>query len=269
MRCVTSDDNEYVSLSAAYSLAVQGKVGIKKLVDLMHSNDGENIDDPRCFIDEGQKSELEMICRNAAHGLVGSSVDCIDELVIAYKKGENRLKKYVCFILGEISSNSYKVLDTLRSGCIQEDPAIRLNAVEALGLKKCREQEIFVIEQLLQDEDDEVRFNAALALARNGEKSNSATNSLAKSLCDPNRDVYGDALEALDRINSNKSNTYLKKYLKIQNTILYYISKNILKYLSSNLKSTASTLTDKFNASSSKSILFSLQILFKEFSILR
>ena len=208
-------DNEYVSLSAAYSLAVQGKAGIKKLVDLMHSNDGENIDDPRCFIDEGQKSELEMICRNAAHGLVGSSVDCIDELVIAYKKGENRLKKYVCFILGEISSNSYKVLDTLRSGCIQEDPAIRLNAVEALGLKKCREQEIFVIEQLLQDKDDEVRFNAALALARNGEKSNSATNSLAKSLCDPNRYVYGYALEALDRINSNKSNAYLKKYLKI------------------------------------------------------
>ena len=208
-------EDEYISLSACYSLAYQGVIGIKKLINLMHSNDGDNVDDARCFIDEGQKSELEMICRNAAHGLVSCNINCIDELLKAYDNGQNRLKKYVCFILGEISSNSEKVLDTLRSGCIEEDPAIRLNAVEALGLKKCRDKEILVIETLLRDKDDEVRFNAALALARNGKRSKSATNSLAKSLTDPNRYVYGYALEALDRIESKKSNAYLKKHLKI------------------------------------------------------
>ena len=208
-------EDEYISLSACYSLAYQGVIGIKKLINLMHSNDGDNVDDARCFIDEGQKSELEMICRNAAHGLVSCNINCIDELLKAYEDGQNRLKKYVCFILGEISSNSKKVLDTLRSGCIEEDPAIRLNAVEALGLKKCRDKEILVIESLLRDKDDEVRFNAALALARNGKRSKSATDSLAKSLTDPNRYVYGYALEALDRIDSKKSDAYLKKYLKI------------------------------------------------------
>ena len=208
-------EDEYISLSACYSLAYHGMIGIKKLINLMHSNDGDNVDDARCFIDEGQKSELEMICRNAAHGLVSCNINCIDELLKAYEDGQNRLKKYVCFILGEISLNSKKVLDTLRSGCIEEDPAIRLNAVEALGLKKCRDKEILVIETLLRDKDDEVRFNAALALARNGKRSKSATDSLAKSLTDPNRYVYGYALEALDRIDSKKSDAYLKKYLKI------------------------------------------------------
>ena len=67
----------------------------------------------------------------------------------------------------------------------------------------------------IQESVDEVRFNAALALARNGKRSKSATNSLAKSLTDPNRYVYGYALEALDRIESKKSNAYLKKPLKI------------------------------------------------------
>ena len=227
IECLIMHEDEYISLSASYSLAYQGMVGIKKLINLMHSNDGDNVDDARCFIDEGQKSELEMICRNAAHGLVGSSIDCSDQLISAYEDGQNRLKKYVCFILGEISSNSEKVLDTLRSGCIQEDPAIRLNAVEALGLKICSEKEISVIETLLQDKDDEVRFNAALALARNGKRSKSATNALAKSLTDPNRYVYGYALEALDRIDSKESNAYLKKYLKITRYCPYTSTKSL------------------------------------------
>ena len=44
--------------------------------------------------------------------------------------------KYICFIFGEISLNSQKLLDKLIEGCQEKDPAIRLNAVEALGLKK-------------------------------------------------------------------------------------------------------------------------------------
>ena len=207
-------ENEFVSLSASYSLATAGKEGIIKLVELMHSNDGENVDDPRCFIDEGQKSELEMVCRNAVHGLVASGSRCIEPLVEAYGSGMSRVKKYVCFALGEIASNATTVLDTLTSGCLHEDPAVRLNAVEAFGLKYCRKQDIKTVESLLQDDDDEVRFNAALALARNGERSKLATEGLAHALCDPNRYVYGYSLEALERINTKQSADILIKYLK-------------------------------------------------------
>ena len=101
------------------------------------------------------------------------------------------------------------------SDCQEKDPAIRLNTVEALGLKKGRKKDIEIIEKLLEDKDDEVRFNSALALARNGKRSKYATKGLINCLNDPNRYVYGYALEALDRINTTESNDCLKKYLKI------------------------------------------------------
>jgi hypothetical protein len=181
----------------------------------MQFNDGINVDDARCFIDEGQKSELEMVCRNSAHGLVSSNLKSIDLLIDAFNSGQERIKKYICFIFGEISLNSQKLLDKLIEGCQEKDPAIRLNAVEALGLKKCRKKDIEIIEKLLEDKDDEVRFNSALALARNGKRSKYATKGLINCLNDPNRYVYGYALEALDRINTTESNDCLKKYLKI------------------------------------------------------
>ena len=84
-----------------------------------------------------------------------------------------------------------------------------------MGLKKCRKKDIEIIEKLLEDKDDEVRFNSALALARNGKRSKYATKGLINCLNDPNRYVYGYALEALDRINTTESNDCLKKYLKI------------------------------------------------------
>ena len=115
-------------------------------------------------------------------------------------------KKYICFIFGEIFSNSQKIIDILIEGCLEKDPAVRLNAVEALGLKRCRKKEIDIIEILLKDNDDEVRFNAALALARNGKRSKYATKGLINCLNDPNRYVYGYALEALDRIDTSESN---------------------------------------------------------------
>ena len=155
-----------------------------------------------------------MVCRNAVHGLVAGGASSIEELIRAYQSGMERIKKYVCFALGEIDSNSNSVLDTLATGCLHEDPAVRLNAVEALGLKQCREQDVTLIDNLLRDADDEVRFNAALALARNGERSLYATEGLAQALCDPNRYVYGYALEALERINTKKSTDVLMKYLK-------------------------------------------------------
>ena len=78
-------------MSAAYSIGKQGLPGIKSLI-VMQFNDGINVDDARCFIDEGQKSELEMVCRNSAHGLVSSNLKSIDLLIDAFNSGKNESK---------------------------------------------------------------------------------------------------------------------------------------------------------------------------------
>ena len=130
------DDNEAVALNAAYALAHAGEAGVAPLVAAMQGNDGENVDDARCFIDEGQKSELEMVARNAAHGLVAVGPPALPALLECARDGGPRVRKYALFALGELDTDAPEVIDALVAGCADEDPAVRLNAVEGLGLKK-------------------------------------------------------------------------------------------------------------------------------------
>ena len=50
-----------------------------------------------------------------------------------------------------VSGHVIKLLEKLIEGCQEKDPAIRLNAVEALGLKKCRKKDIEIIEKYSQE----------------------------------------------------------------------------------------------------------------------
>ena len=162
------DDNEAVGLNAAYALAHLGEAGIAPLVAAMRGDDGENGDDARCFIDQGEKSELEMVARNAAHGLVAAGLPALPALLGCAREGGPRVRKYALFALGELDTDEHEVIDALVAGCRDEDPAVRLNAVEGLGLKKGTPAAAEALAAALFDNDDEVRFNASLALARLG-----------------------------------------------------------------------------------------------------
>ena len=210
------DDNEAVGLNAAYALAHQGAAGVAPLVTALRGDDGENVDDARCFIDEGQKSELEMVARNAAHGLVAAGVPAVPALLECARDGGPRVRKYALFALGELDTDAPEVVDALVAGCRDEDPAVRLNAVEALGLKNgVPPAAAEVLAAALFDADDEVRFNASLALARLGPDAAPATGALVEALRDGNRYTMGYAVEALGRIGTPEADRALIRFLKI------------------------------------------------------
>ena len=210
------DDNEAVGLNAAYALAHLGEAGVAPLVAAMRGDDGENVDDARCFIDEGQKSELEMVARNAAHGLVAAGLPAVPALLGCARDGGPRVRKYALFALGELDTDAPEVIDVLIAGCRDEDPAVRLNAVEALGLKNGTPPAAAeALAAALFDADDEVRFNASLALARLGPAAAPATDALVEALRDGNRYTMGYAVEALERIGTPEADRALIRFLKI------------------------------------------------------
>ncbi len=209
------DDSEVVGLNAAYALAALGEPAIAPLVEAMRGNDGENVDDARCFIDEGQKSELEMVARNAAHGLLAMGKKARKALLDLAADGQPRVTKYACFALGELDCDDDAVMSALIDGCRHEDPAVRLNAVEALGLKHGTDAAALTLADGLFDDDDEVRFNAALALARLGPQAAPAIPALRQALTDGNRYTVGYAVEALERIGTKEALAVLVPFLRI------------------------------------------------------
>lgn len=209
------DDRETVGLNAAYALAEMGTAGRDALLEALRADDGENVDDARCFIDEGQKSELEMVARNAAHGLVAVGVDAMLGLLDCVRDGGPRVRRYACFALGELDTDDDAVIEALIGGCTDPDPAVRLNAVEALGLKVGDERSATALGAALADDDDEVRFNAALALARLGPAATPVVDQLISALSDGNRYVAGYAVEALRRVGTTAANEALIRFLMI------------------------------------------------------
>ncbi|MGI9333818.1 MAG: HEAT repeat domain-containing protein [Gammaproteobacteria bacterium] len=208
------DDCEPVGLGSAYALASQGEPGAKALTQAMLDGDGENVDDPRVFIDEGQDSEAEMQARNAAHGLVAYGSGAAGLLVDAYDRGQPRVRKYAVYALGQIGQDSDQVLDTLVRASADEDAYVRINAVEALGLQRATEPVVRALIGALADPDDEVRFNAALSLARLGPGAGAAAGALADALYDGNRYVSGYACEALQRIGTPEALRALLPFLQ-------------------------------------------------------
>lgn len=208
------DDCEPVGLASAYALAEMGEAGAAALTRALLDGDGENVDDPRVFIDEGQDSEVEMIARNAAHGLAACGSAAAGRLVDCYNRGRPRARKYAVYALGQIGADDNESLAALVRGSADEDAYVRINAVEALGLKKAAPEVVAALVGALADADDEVRFNAALALARLGPGAAAATEALAGALYDGNRYVSGYACEALQRIGTGEALNVLLPFLQ-------------------------------------------------------
>ena len=121
-------------------------------------------------------------------------------LLAALPKAGPRVRKYIVFALGEIASDDEAVRQALADGVADPDVYVRINAVEALGLKAASPVTVAALSAALADPEDEVRFNAALSLARLGPDAAAAVPALAAVLEDGNRYVVGYAIEALERI---------------------------------------------------------------------
>lgn len=209
------DVSEPAGLRAAYQLASYGAGAVPALIAAMRGNDGESVDDARVFIDEGQHSEVEMVARNAAHALVAIGEAAVPALADCLKSAGPRIRKYCAYALGEIAGNDPAAVDALVRACDDKDVSVRINAVEALGLKRATPGGVAALAKALSDSEDEVRFNAALALARMGKGAAAAVPALADALNDGNRYVSGYAIEALDRIATPEAYAALVPFLKV------------------------------------------------------
>jgi HEAT repeat protein len=107
------------------------------------------------------------------------------------------------------------VILTLAESTRDPDAYVRISAVEALGLKQPTPESVDALIRSLGDVDDEVRFNAALALARLGRGAAAAVPTLTDALSDGNRYVVGYAIEALERIGTPEALSMLVPFLKI------------------------------------------------------
>jgi HEAT repeat protein len=91
---------------------------------------------------------------------------------------------------------------------------VRINAVEALGLKPATPSSVAALSAAIKDPDPQVRFSAALSLAQIGPAAEAAVPALQDALNDENRYVPGYAVEALERIATPGALRVLMPYLK-------------------------------------------------------
>ena len=208
------DEDEVLSINAAYALSAIGEPAISTLIALMRSNDGENVDDPRVLVDEGQHAGVEMTARNAAHALASLGESAALALADVAQDAGPRVRKYAVYALGQIGWESPAVYDALEAGACDDNAYVRINAIEALGLMKGRTKTTAVLLKALRDKEDEVRFNAAQSIARLAPDSPEVAATLKDALHDGNRYVIGYALEALERIGSPETVSLLIPYLK-------------------------------------------------------
>jgi HEAT repeat protein len=207
-------EDESLSLNAAYALSAVGEPAIPALIELMRGNDGENVDDPRVLVDEGQHAEVEMTARNAAHALASLEAPAALALVELVRDAGPRVRKYAVYAVGQIGWENPAVYDMLEAGARDDDAYVRINAIEALGLMTGRAKTTTVLLEALRDEEDEVRFNAVQSIARLAPKDPSVISALKDALYDGNRYVVGYALEALERIGTPHAISLLIPHLK-------------------------------------------------------
>jgi HEAT repeat protein len=128
--------------------------------------------------------------------------------------GRMRARILAAFALGEIAVRKDDVVAALARATCDAEPAVRVNAVEALGLKGGHRHAVPALAAALRDPDGDVRFSAALSLAQAGPAATEAVPALRAALADDNRYVPGYAVEALERVASPEALEALVPFLK-------------------------------------------------------
>ena len=216
-QCVDSTD-EWRGIDAAYQVG-KGTIeeSVEVLLNALESNP-RGYDEGRRYADTGSLWRDDAIARNAAHGLVHLGLPAIDGLINKLTSGNVRAQKHAAFALGEIGDS--KAEKSLISTLQHEEVHVRVAAIEALGLLPATEYSIDGMLVALRDTASEVRFDAALSLARAASQPNvlramaGAVEPLGQALYDSNRYVSGYAADALERIASDQALGHLLPFLR-------------------------------------------------------
>jgi HEAT repeat protein len=146
--------------------------------------------------------------------LLEIGVPALPVLLALLEDGQARARKLAAFALGEIAAGGDRVSEALCRATTDQEPTVRLCAVEALGWKPGTPATVAALGAALGDAEADIRFSAAFSLAQIGPAAAAAVPALARALADDNRYVPGYAVEALERIASPEALGTLLPFLK-------------------------------------------------------
>jgi HEAT repeat protein len=207
------DGFEPVAVNAAYAMAAGGEAARPYLVDVMRADIGDDPDGNRSSHD-GSLPDPGRPARCAAYGLAEVGAPAVPALLELLASGGSHVRKLAAFALGEIAGTGEDVRQALCRATSDAVAAVRINAVEALGLKPATPSSVAALSMAINDPDPQVRFSAALSLAQIGPAAEPAVPALEGALADENRYVPGYAVEALERIATPTALRALMPFLK-------------------------------------------------------
>jgi hypothetical protein len=208
------DPLEPIAVDAAYAMASAGADAVPLLLDIIRTDTEDDTDLDRGSHD-GSRPDTSMPARSAAHGLAEIGLPAVPGLLdILSKAAGSRARKLAAFALGEIAGTDTEVVEALCRATQDPSAAVRINAIEALGLKPASRTSVATLSRAIKDPDPQARFSAALSLAQIGPAAEAAVPALQDALYDENRYVPGYAVEALERIATPGAIKALLPFLK-------------------------------------------------------
>ncbi|HET6384422.1 MAG TPA: HEAT repeat domain-containing protein [Armatimonadota bacterium] len=191
------DDSEIAGLSAAYELGLRGEESLPALISAL-------------------KSDVPAVSRNAAYAFNNIGSPAVPYLLNSTRDENERVRARALDILGDMGLSAGAALAGLTDALLDEAPDPRRRAAEALGVAGQQSGGFGAAlgARLENDENGEVRRNAALSLARLGPDAGDALSALEKGLMDSNHYVRGYSVHALSRIGTPAANEILLGYLQ-------------------------------------------------------
>ncbi len=174
-------DYEPKGIGAGYELAHMGREGLPVLKELLHAGN-------------------QHVSRRAAYGLSAFTSEAFPVLEAGMQHESDKVRAQAVFAVGEHGPHAQELASDICRLAQDPSPVVRRTAVESLGLIEDARTAVPVLIPALRDMDDQVRFNACLALSRYRSSAASAIEALAQCLQDENRYVRGFSVEALRQI---------------------------------------------------------------------
>lgn len=204
-----------IAIDAGYVLAAAGPAAITGLKVAILARDGVHVaEKSRELGPLDYVSNTERVALAAIHALIEIGAASVPALLEMLAHGQPLARKLAAFALGEVGAATEPVARALCAAAADDEPAVRVNAVEALGMMQGTPAVVTALTAAVYDGEAEVRFSAALSLARLGPDAEAAVPTLSEALRDGNRYVGGYAVEALERIGTQQASRVLLPFLK-------------------------------------------------------
>lgn len=190
------DDYEPVRLNAAYALGAIGEPAVPQLIEALGDENGTTR-------------------RMAAYALAAIGAPAVSALSEALQHTEDAVRVEATYALAQIGDAAKPAISALMERTKDECAEVRRYLAEAFGsLGATAAPAVPQLTDMVADDDDkQVRFEAALALAQIGPAANDAVPVLAKALWDEDRYVRDNTIHALKRIDTPEAESALFDYL--------------------------------------------------------